>query len=487
MSTSSSTSRTIPATRDIRPQKGPQERFLSSAADLCIFGGAAGGGKTFALLLETLRHARNPAFGAVVFRRTSPQITNQGGLWDESERLYPAVGATPRVGSAEWVFPSGATVSFRHLQYDADKLAWSGSQVALICFDELTLFEESQFWFLLSRNRSTCGVRPYIRATCNPDADSWVAKLLAWWIDQDTGLPIPERAGRLRWFVRINDALVWADTPEELRAKYPDIPPKSLSFVPAKLSDNPILMAADPGYLANLLALPLVERERLLGGNWKIRPAAGLIFNRGWFDVVDVAPAEAIRVRYWDKAGSDGAGAYSAGVRMSKTSAGVYYVEDVVRGQWSALERNTVVRSTAASDGHDVEVWVEQEPGSGGKESAEISVRELAGYVIRVERVTGDKVSRAGPFSAQAEARNVRLVRNPVRDWIPAFLDELHGFPLGKYLDQADAASGAFNKLAAKSALPWVYNPPESSRSLIETAPAGVWLPDVDVHGFQEE
>ena len=96
--------------------------------------------------------------------------------------------------------------------------------------------------------------KPYIRATCNPDADSWVAEFIAWWIDQETGLPIPERAGVVRYFIRINDALIWGNSLEELREKYgADVLPKSVTFIPAKLTDNPALMAADPGYLANLV------------------------------------------------------------------------------------------------------------------------------------------------------------------------------------------------------------------------------------------
>ncbi|MFS6779604.1 terminase large subunit domain-containing protein, partial [Staphylococcus aureus] len=128
-----------------------------------------------------------------------------------------------------------------------------------------------------SRNRSTCGVRPYVRATTNPDADSWVAEFISWWIDQKTGYAIPERSGVLRWFVRIGDNIIWADHPEELEmytmpgpgGEEVPIPAKSVTFISSKLTDNKILMAADPGYMANLMSLPLVERERLLGGNWK--------------------------------------------------------------------------------------------------------------------------------------------------------------------------------------------------------------------------
>jgi hypothetical protein len=271
----------------VGPQPGPQEQFLATPADIAIYGGAAGGGKSWALLLEPLRHKHNPNFGAVIFRRTSVQIRNEGALWDESRKLYPNAGGVPHAGDLWWGFPSGASVAFAHLQHEDTVLDWQGSQIPLICFDELTHFEQSQFWYLVSRNRTTCGVRPYIRATCNPDVDSWVAELIAWWIDQDTGYPIPERAGVLRWFVRVGDDIKWGDAPADL-AGWLDptgkpIPPKSLTFVPSKLTDNRILMDADPGYVASLMALPLVERERLLGGNWKIRWQGNALYTMDCF------------------------------------------------------------------------------------------------------------------------------------------------------------------------------------------------------------
>jgi len=142
-------------------------------------------------------HRHQPSRGAV-FRRSTVQVRNEGGLWDESEKLYPAIGASPKEHVLQWSFPSGASVSFAHLEHDKTVLNWQGSQIPLICFDELTHFSAKQFWYMVSRNRSMSGVRPYIRATCNPDADSWVVEFISWWIDQDTGLPIPERAGVLR-------------------------------------------------------------------------------------------------------------------------------------------------------------------------------------------------------------------------------------------------------------------------------------------------
>lgn len=169
----------------LKPQPGPQEVFLSSPADIAIYGGAAGGGKTYGLLLELLRHTDNPGFGAVVFRRNSGQITNEGGLWDNAKTMYRALGATFRESNPKTVvFKSGAKITFNHLHAEDDVYSYQGAQIPLICFDELTHFSESQFIYMMSRNRSTCGVRPYIRATCNPDSDSWVARFIAWWIDK---------------------------------------------------------------------------------------------------------------------------------------------------------------------------------------------------------------------------------------------------------------------------------------------------------------
>jgi Terminase large subunit, T4likevirus-type, N-terminal len=275
-------------TATISAQPGRQTDFLRTSADICIYGGAAGGGKSVGLLLEPLRHlCRVLNFTVVCFRRTMPQITNPGGLWDETQNIYRRAGGTAHIGRREWYWPRGGKIKFSHLQLDATVYEWQGAQITLICFDELTHFSRHQFFYMISRNRSRCGVTPYIRATCNPDADSWVAEFLAWWIDPATGFPIPERAGVLRYFVRVGDKIEWANRPEDLMQHLPpleDLPPgvdlprpMSVTFIPAKLSDNPALLQANPEYLSWLLSLPLLERERLLGGNWKIRPAAGSI------------------------------------------------------------------------------------------------------------------------------------------------------------------------------------------------------------------
>ena len=151
-------------------------------------------------------------------------------------------------------------------------------------------------------------------------------------------------------------------------------------------------------------------------------------------------------VRYWDKAGSEGKGAYTVGVKMCKIRGGKYLITDVKRGQWSSEERERIIKETAEADGKNVVQYIEQEGGSGGKESAESTIRHLAGFTVRTDRPTGDKVYRADPFSVQVNNGNILML---TADWNKDFKDELRFFPHGKYKDQVDASSGAFAKLVS--------------------------------------
>ena len=463
----------------IRPQEGPQEIFLACPADIAIYGGAAGGGKSWALLLEPLRHVSNPEFASVFFRRNTTQVRNVGGLWDESMKLYPMTGAKPVSHMLEWRWAKGGKIKFAHLEHEDTVLDWQGSQIPLLCFDELTHFSESQFFYMLSRNRSMCGIKPYVRATCNPDADSWVAELIEWWIDQETGLPIPERSGKIRWFVRLNDELFWADTKQELIERYgnPELPedhedqvrPKSLTFISAKLSDNKALLKADPGYKANLMALSRVERERLLGGNWKVRPSAGMYFRRTDVSIIDSIPDDVIKwVRRWDFAATEVSDGnpnpdWTAGVLMGKRKNGRYVIAHVSHERIRSQKVRELVRRTADSDNQllftihhkpiRVKIGVSQDPGQAGKEQAESYVSELAGHSVEIIRESGDKVTRADPFAAQWQAGNVDIVKG---SWNEAFFSELEAFPTkGVHDDQVDAGAGAFIMLTGNSLSTW--------------------------------
>lgn len=266
----------------IRPQPGKQTMFFQTPADIAIYGGAGGGGKTWGLTVEPLRHIHRKGFSGIIFRRTYPQIMNPGGLWDAVSNIYPFFKGKP--SDSSWYFNQGSyetEINFSHMQYEKDKFNFQGAEIPFIGFDELTHFSQEQFFYLLSRNRSTCGIRPYVRGTCNPDPDSWLRHFLDWWIDPTTGLAIEERAGQIRYFFRQDGKFTWGSTKEEVCRLNPYASAdllKSVTFIPAKLEDNPILMEKDPGYKANLQSQDQYEQDILLWGNWNAKRRTGDLF-----------------------------------------------------------------------------------------------------------------------------------------------------------------------------------------------------------------
>ena len=418
----------------LKPQEGPQTQFMATPANVCIYGGAAGGGKSYGLLLSPLRYKNVPGFGCTIFRRNFNQIFSQGGLWDESMQIYRGIrGADPKIARGQWWFRDKdgnivSKVTFAHIERDEDVHKWQGAQICEIGFDELTHFSEKTFFYMLSRNRSTCGVTPFVRATCNPDADSWVAKFIEWWIDKDTGYPIQERSGKIRWFIRRNETLYWANTRQELWEQF-DLQteeerqePRSVTFIASKLQDNKELLRVNQGYLANLKALSVIERERLLNGNWKIKAAAGLFFKRTQLgDILDKVPNDVIRwVRCWDLAATekteDGDPAYTSGVLIGKRKNGRYVIADVINRQMSASDVRKTIKLTAQADRaayKRVRIRLPKDPGQAGKEQAESYIKYLAGFDVKTVAETGSKEARAEPMATQWQAGNFDLVAGP--------------------------------------------------------------------------
>ena len=179
-------------------------------------------------------------------------------------------------------------------------------------------------------------------------------------------------------------------------------------------------------------------------------PPGGGMFKVDHLTTIEAPPTmvNAIQIiRYWDKAGTEGAGAYTAGVKMARMRSGGFLVMDVKRGQWGTDKREAIIRAVAEADGRDVAVHIEQEPGSGGKESAEATIKNLSGYACYRDIPTGDKAKRADPFSVQVNIGNVSMLR---ADWNKAFKDELEMFPNGTFKDQVDSSAACFNILNAK-------------------------------------
>ncbi|XHX81248.1 MAG: terminase large subunit domain-containing protein [Stenomitos frigidus ULC029] len=334
------------------------------------------------------------------------------------------------------------------------------------CFDELTHYSETAFFYMLSRNRSACGIRPYIRATCNPDAESWVATFIDWWLDEN-GYVDKQKSGVIRWFIRLSGEIKWADTKQELTDKYPDCDPKSFTFIRASLDDNQILMKADPGYLANLKALHPIDQARLLLGNWKIREEAGKVFQRSWFPVVPME--EMLRhqqlvggryeeVRFWDLAATEAKikgpePCSTSGVRMRKIGE-TYYIVDALSMMTSPGMTNAAITNTASQDGTLCKVRWEIEPGSSGLRDTYTLMQLLSGYDALGMSPQGDKVMRAKPlataafqgFSNPASTLAVKLIRGA---WNDRWLNLATSFPDAKAgRDDVDASAGAFAALA---------------------------------------
>jgi predicted phage terminase large subunit-like protein len=171
-------------------------------------------------------------------------------------------------------------------------------------------------------------------------------------------------------------------------------------------------------------------------------------FKRHWFPIVDASPANARRCRYWDFAATSGGGARTAGVKLSILK-GEIFVEDIVKGQWSTDPRNKIMKQTADLDtqthGRKIPQWFEEEGGSSGKDASRAIIKYMAGHIIKPDRPTGSKDVRLEPFAAQAEAGNVKLVRGK---WNGEYIEEMCAIPNGRFRDQADGTSGAYNKLA---------------------------------------
>ncbi len=425
---------------------------------------------TFALLMEPLRYIGVPGFTAAIFRRTSTQVRNPGGLWHESMKLYSAFKANARSALLEWEFASGATIRFGHMEHDNDRFNWQGAQIGMLGFDELSHFSRQQFLFMLSRNRSSSGVRPYVRATLNPvPADDpiggWIHDFVGWYIGED-GYAIEERCGVVRYFVNYNEQLFWGDNPADLLGQFPNIHPKSFTFIKSSVYDNQVLLSADPGYLANLMALNSIDRARLLGdgkrgGNWTIKEEAGKIFNRFWMKSVPDLPSGAGQAcLFWDFAATERQmnkpdPDYTAGVLMveAKTEMGdkVWYVVNVRAFQEGPAETDRLFYTHT----HDCAQWMrklnipfcvrwEQEPGSAGKREQRRMVAAMAGMDAKGILSRGDKIMRGKPFVAQAEAGNVFMVQGP---WNEEWLRHMHNFPSGAHDDIWDATAGAFNDL----------------------------------------
>lgn len=459
----------------IGPKSQKQYDFMHSEADITVFGGAAGAGKSYLGVLDFLKHIQDPNFRGCMVRRTTPQLKGPGGLLEKSEQLFRILDPKVRWRDKEhhFAFSNGAKIYLRHFENPKDKDNFQGWEVSQFLVDEGQQFEEEMVEYLTSRMRNPrcTSVKPHMKITCNPEYGSFLRIWLEWYLDQETGIPIPERSGVVRYFLKVDGKMLWGDTRQELIERYgkPDlepthpkqVKPMSFKFISANVYDNPILCNADPEYVYRLENLGRVEKEKLLYGSWMAREQGAGYFKGEWCNLVHKREVKAIkRVRAWDISGTIASETnrnpdWTAGVLMARNKLGTFTVEDVVRDRRQHGGVFELMLETARHDGDDVQIIIPCDPGAAGKAYAAQIIRDLAdhGFYARMKQTNKSKVTRFAPFAATCEAGNVEIVE---ADWTKDYLLELERFDGSKNIkdDQVDATSDAFHALSSEQYLP---------------------------------
>lgn len=431
---------------------------------------------------------------AIMFRRTTPQIKGQGGLFDTAFNMYnqlpDIIKPRFRHQALEAIFPSGAKVKWSHMENEKDKFNHQGLQYTFIGFDEGTQFEWSQIEYLISRMRSESKYPSRMVISCNPDPDHYLRTMIDWWIDEE-GYPIEERDGVLRYFITLNGSYVWADTAQELIDTYktPEYQPKpiSFSFISALIYDNPLMIKNNPSYLAFLEGLNEIDKARLLHGNWNVRPTGSTLFNWDWLKKADHLPFKCKTVRGYDLAGSEPSDLnthpdYTASIKVSKDSNGLFYLSgdyhntftDVgsgVKGFMRKLSgaRNQVMLAQAQQDGTDVDIVLPQDPNSAGKAVFEDMVKFFLsnGFRVRKDPVAHNKSksARFEPFATAASNGLVYIVESSfdrqTLEYIKKQLTQFDGERSGKLKkdDAVDSLATAFNYVNTVQVIPKITMP----------------------------
>lgn len=408
-----------------------QAEFLHLTCREAFYGGAAGGGKSDALLMAALQYVEVPGYAAILFRRTYPELEQPGGLIPRSKEWLTGTGAVYNQQTHTWRFPSTAVLKMSHLQYEDTVYDHQSSEYQFLGYDELTHFLESQVRYMFSRLRRKAGVAVPLRmrAASNPGGigHDWVKRR---YIDPKTRKP-------------------------------------EAVFIPALLHDNPHIDAAE--YIKSLDELTVTDRARLLEGDWDAA-IEGTTFKREWFKIQDEAPAQLKLCRFWDmaatkpKKGKDPD--YTAGALLGRSDEGQWYLLDMVRFRESPMVNEQRVEQTARLDGRSIRIRMEQEGGASGKTLIDSYARGvLTGYSFKGVPATRKEV-RAVPLSAAAEAGNFILINGV---WVQAFIDEAAAFPEG-HDDQIVAVSGAMAELTSKLIHPSVgYDESKVQKEKAET------------------
>jgi predicted phage terminase large subunit-like protein len=405
-------------TKYIKQEPTPkQTAFLLLNCRDAFYGGAAGGGKSSTLLMAALQYVDVPGYNALLVRKTYSDLAKPEALIDRSHEWLTGTDAHWNGEKKIWKFPSGATLSFGHLDGPMDHFGVQSSAYQFIGIDEMVQIRKNQALYLfrsLRRLKKYSFVPVRFRGASNPPAAEQIA-VGAW-----------------------------------VKRRYidPKTRKKDTVFVSAKMDDNPYLDVEE--YRLALDNLDPVTRAQQKDGDWDIA-VKGRTFQREWFTIIPTAPERYKKIiRYWDIAATEPSKSYkdpdwSVGVKLGTFSDNTLFVEDVHRFQKYSKDVEKLIRQTAERDERKVEIKMEQEPGASGKMVIDHYTRNvLQGFTFKGYRSTGSKYERIKPFASQAQAGNVVLVNGR---WIDQFFEEADLYPDGDHDDIVDACGSAYEVL----------------------------------------
>lgn len=429
-----------------------QRAFLLLPNTEVFYGGAAGGGKSDALLAAALQYVDVPGYSAVLFRRSISHLKQPDALIPRSRAWLGSSDARWNDNEHQWTFPSGAVVKFGYLSEERHLETYQGAAFHFVGFDEVTQIPEAYYRYLFSRcRRPASGAAAHVplrvRAAGNP-------------------------GGRSHDFVKARFITGGGHFIDKLGRAQRRV------FVPAKLADNPHL--DQETYRNNLLELDPLRLAQLLDGDWDAK-GIGEVFRREWFRWVNQAPPGLEWLTYYDLAGTaphernpdpDWSARIRCAVATFPDGRRDVYFREPERVRMDPGDLEVWVREGAERDGRNVGQHFEEEGGSGGKTTIHtMATRVLFGWPVVGHRKTGRKAAEWAPLAGQAKRGHVYLVREGATDRVRSagqtavevtgwagWLDELDAVTGGKdscHDDQADAAAGAFNAAASQAPFVW--------------------------------
>lgn len=480
----------------LRPQKGPQEQFMNIPPEvpLVFYGGAAGGGKSFALLMYILRFVDDPLWYGVCFRKTLKQLSRS--LWKEAKAMYrplliyqtgPNKGKykgkakiIDSQGNYKITFPSGAIVEFSYLTSEKDAVEnWQGAQLSAAFFDEFTHFDEGSFNYIRTRMRSDSKYPSFIRCSMNPDPVHFVKdKYLKPFIIQDEDNPkygVLDRAlnGRIRYYIFDRGEIHTSWAKEDLIERFPKTNPRAYTAVSSSLKDNALMMANNPEYADDLEANDPANAAMLLDGNWEYSRDSNGIWDRGTIQTVkrkDV-PRSTKMCRGWDKANTTVSTSnssydpdFTASAKVAKCDRGDFYIfgdyiadpegNQIGRFREKSGKRNEMILEQSLLDGDETSVILPLDPGAAGQIEFSDHAKELQSHGLIVFKdpmpYNKSKILRFEPFCAASHNGYVYFVEDSfdkkVLDYLYLELESFDGDKNNGFKDDVvDCIASAFN------------------------------------------